>query len=233
MKLDERVRRPIEAVIFDMDGLLLDTETLAMDALVSAGKAMGYDMSREFCYLMIGAPADKCRALVVEKYGFNFPVQQYFATQNEHLREMVETGRLKLKPGVTELLDELGARGLKRAIATSSSRERTDHHLKLSGIYDRFSYIVTRDDVSVGKPNPEPYLCAAKLLGVKPEACLAFEDSYNGVRSAHAAGTCVVMVPDLLPATPEMRERVYAVARDLHEARKLLEELHRPAVVVG
>lgn len=227
------IATPIEAVIFDMDGLLLDTESLAMAALVSAGQELGYDMKEEFCYLMIGAPADKCRALVTEKYGVEFPLERYFATQEAHLRALVDAGKMQLKKGVAEILDELDRRGLKRAIATSSSRVRTDHHLQLAGIAQRFPHIVTRDDVSRGKPNPDPYLKAASLLGVAPEHCLALEDSYNGVRAAVAAGMRVIMIPDLLPATEEMQAVAYKVAQDLHEATASLQELHMAATLAG
>ncbi|MGE4482603.1 HAD family hydrolase [Acidocella sp.] len=233
MTLHAQGALPIEAVIFDMDGLLLDTETLAMEALVSAGKALGYDMPNEFCYLMIGAPADKCRALVTEHYGADFPLEKYFATQEVHLREMVDSGKLRLKLGVVDMLDDLERRGLKRAIATSSSRVRTDHHLQLAGIAHRFPHIVTRDDVSRGKPNPDPYLKAAGLLGVEPARCLAFEDSYNGVRAAHAAGMRVIMVPDLLPPTDEMHGMAYKVVSNLNDAAPYIGLLQNPAVVAG
>lgn len=224
---------PVEAVIFDMDGLLLDTESLAMAALVSAGQALGYDMKEEFCYLMIGAPADKCRALVTEKYGSDFPLERYFTTQEVHLRDLVEAGKMQLKTGVIEILDELDQRGLKRAIATSSSRSRTDHHLQLAGIGHRFEHIVTRDDVTRGKPNPDPYLKAAALLGVAPERCLALEDSYNGVRAAVAAGMRVIMIPDLLPATDEMHVVAHKIVQNLHEAVTALQQLHAPATLAG
>lgn len=229
MTMQKRTRPPIEAVVFDMDGLLLDTESLAMDALVSAGTALGYDMPREFCHLMIGAPADRCQALVIETYGENFPLAKYFATQELHLRALVDSGKMKLKTGVLELLDTLDAHGIKRAIATSSSRLRTDHHLGLVGIAERFEHIVTRDDVTRGKPNPDPFLQAAKLLGVAPEACLALEDSYNGVRAAHAAGMRVVMVPDLLHATDEMRAKALHVVQSLHDVIEMLGEPARRA----
>nr|WP_295740434.1 HAD family phosphatase [uncultured Acidocella sp.] len=220
---------PVEAVIFDMDGLLLDTESLAMAALVSAGQALGYDMKDEFCYLMIGAPADKCRALVTEKYGADFPLERYFATQEQHLRELVDAGKMQLKSGVIEILDELDRQGIKRAIATSSSRLRTDHHLQLAGIAHRFQDIVTRDDVTRGKPNPDPYLKAASLLGVAPDRCLALEDSYNGVRAAVAAKMRVIMIPDLLPATDEMRKVAHRIVTSLHDAVTHLQELRQAA----
>lgn len=222
MSFTKQIPASFKAVIFDMDGLLLDTESLAMDALVSAGAALGYEMPRSFCYKMIGAPADKCRMLVDEAYGADFPADDYFAVQEQHLREMVDAGKLRLKAGAAELLDALDARGISRAIATSSSQARAGHHLALTNLTGRFAHIVTRDDVTRGKPFPDPYLRAAELLGVTPSACLALEDSYNGVRAAHAAGIEVIMVPDLLPATPEMEQKACRVAKDLHEVLDLI-----------
>lgn len=216
--------QPIKAVIFDMDGLLLDTETLAMKALISAGTSVGYDMPAAFCHLMIGAPADRCREMVAERYGSDFPLDRYFETQEVHLRDLVDEGRMTLKTGVIELLDYLDAHGIRRAIATSSSRTRTDHHLGLMGIAQRFAHIVTRDDVTRGKPNPDPFLKAAEKLGVSPDVCLVLEDSYNGIRAAHAAGMRVIMVPDLLEPTDEMRGKAHRVVQDLHAVIRFLEE---------
>ncbi|WP_027350203.1 HAD family hydrolase [Halotalea alkalilenta] len=208
---------PIEAVIFDMDGLLLDSERLAMEALVAAGDELGYEMPESFCQAMIGVPADRCRAMVVETYGADFPLERYFAAQEVHLRAMVDNGRLSTKAGVGALLDLLDSHRLPRAIATSSSRYRTDHHLALAGIDGRFQAIVTRDDVSRGKPHADPYLAAADKLGVAPASCLALEDSYNGIRAAHAANIPVIMIPDLLPPTDEMRDTALKVVDTLHD----------------
>ncbi|MCQ8239493.1 HAD family hydrolase [Rhizosaccharibacter radicis] len=221
--------RRIDAVIFDMDGLLLDSERLAMDALVSAGTALGYDIPPAFCHLMIGAPADRCRELVTERYGADFPLERYFATQEEHLRALVAAGRLALKRGVGELLDALDRHRIPRAIATSSSRARTDHHLALVSIAARFDHIVTRDDVPRGKPNPDPFLKAASLLGVAPEGCLVLEDSFNGIRAAHAAAMRVVMVPDLLDPTEEMRGLAHRIVDSLHDVIGLIEESRHAA----
>lgn len=221
-----RNQRPVKAVIFDMDGLLLDSESLAMDALVSAASSLGYDMPLSFCRKMIGVPADGCRTLVRETYGPDFPIDAFFKAQEVHLREFVDSGRLILKNGVLPLLDYLDAHNIPRAIATSSSRYRTDHHLELVGLLPRFHAIVTRDDVSQGKPNPEPYLTAAAKLGMAPEDCLALEDSHSGARAAHAAGIRVIVIPDLLEPTDEIREKALAIMEDLHGAQRYLESVN-------
>lgn len=216
---------PIRGVVFDMDGLLLDSEILAMEALVDAARDLGRDMPMSFCRRMIGVPADGCRRLVIENYGEDFPMARFFELQEEHLRRYVDTGRLVLKNGVEPLLDLLDELKLPRAIATSSSRYRTDHHLELVGLLSRFDAIVTRDDVSKGKPDPEPYLTAASLINVQPEECLAFEDSHSGARAAHAAGIRVIVVPDLLAPAEDIHEKAFAIIDDLHIAADWLRQV--------
>lgn len=208
---------PIKAVVFDMDGLLLDSETLAMDALAVSGRELGYDMPDDFCRGMIGVPADRCREMVMETYGSDFPLEKFFDGQESALHRMVEEGALVTKKGVDTLLDLLDEYNIPHAIATSSSRYRTDRHLEKAGLAGRFDAIVSRDDVEQGKPNPEPYLTAAGKLGVDPAECLALEDSYNGIRAAHAANIRVIMVPDMLPATAEMHDITLRVVDSLED----------------
>lgn len=218
------VHHPIEAVIFDMDGLLLDSELLAMEALMSAGAELGYDMPRSFCHSMIGSSLDLCRAAIIAQYGPEFPIEQYFKAQERHLQALVADGKLALKVGVLDLLDLLDQRGIKHAVATSSGRARTLHHLEVVGIVQRFEHIITRDDVTHGKPNPEPYLLAASRVGVLPDSCLALEDSHNGVRAAHAAGMRVIMVPDLLHPNEEMQGKAHRIVESLHDVIRFLDE---------
>ncbi|WP_240162051.1 HAD family hydrolase [Gluconacetobacter azotocaptans] len=208
--------QPIDGVIFDMDGLLLDSESLAMDALIHAGTTLGYDVSHSFCRRMVGVAADGCRALMLETYGDSFPLHDFFAAQEVHLRDLVDAGRLVLKEGVAPLLDYLDAEGIPRAIATSSSRARADHHLALTNLHWRFDAIVTRDDVTRGKPDPEPYLTAARRIGVPAARCLALEDSHSGARAAHAARIRVIVVPDLLEPDDDIRRKALAIMDDLH-----------------
>lgn len=213
------------AVVFDMDGLLLDSEVLSMEALVLAGRDLGMDLPDAFCRSLIGLPLDQCRVVIGERYGAGLPLDRYIALHAERLAEIVATGRLALKRGARELLDVLDRRHLPRAIATSSNRVRAMHHLELVGITDRFDAIVTRDDVSRGKPHPEPFLTAAARLGVRPADCLALEDSHNGVRAAHAAGMRVIMVPDLLTADDDMRAMAWRIETSLHGVAEWLASL--------
>ncbi|WP_025841492.1 HAD family hydrolase [Asaia platycodi] len=209
----------VRGVIFDMDGLLLDSETLAMEALICAGRDLDCELSRFFCERMIGVPEDGCAALLRDTYGDAFPSERFFALQTEHLRHFIDSGRLAIKPGVVPLLDLLDARHIPRAIATSSGRDRTEDQLRRVSLYDRFDAIVSRDDVTQGKPAPDPYLVAASRIGVDPELCLALEDSTNGAIAALAAGMRVIVVPDLIQPADEVREKVLAIVRDLFVAR--------------
>lgn len=214
--------QPFAAVVFDMDGLLVDTESLAMRSLMQVATEMNIDAPETFCHTMIGVPADHCRLLVQERFGPDFPADRYLSAASRHMEALIEAGALALKPGVLELLADLEALGIGKAVATSSSRAKADHHLRCTGILPRFDAVITRDDVERGKPHPDLFLKAAQDLSVPAENCLAFEDSYNGVRAARAAGMTVVMVPDLLPPTEEMRAHCAAIITNLHAARPLV-----------
>jgi HAD superfamily hydrolase (TIGR01509 family) len=129
-----------------------------------------------------------------------------------------------LKQGVIELLDLLDQRDLPRAIVTSSSHKTVDAYLGSTGILPRFNAVIACGDYGRGKPHPDPFLRAAAALAKHPARCLVLEDSYNGIRAAHAAGMITIMVPDLLDATDEMRELCHAVAKSLHIVRNTLLE---------
>lgn len=212
----------VEAVIFDMDGLSVDTERLAMCALGAAANSMGVDVPEAFHRALIGVPADACRRMDAARRGPGFPVQAYFESADRYMAEMIEAGQPRPKPGATELLAWLEQRRVPRAVATSSARAKTQHHLWMTGILNRFDAVVTRDDVERGKPHPDPYLRAAERLGTPTGRCLALEDSYDGVRAAHAAGVRVIMVPDLLRPTEEVRSMCEAILPDLQAVRDLL-----------
>jgi HAD superfamily hydrolase (TIGR01509 family) len=194
----------LESIIFDMDGLLVDSERLARESLVSTAAEFGLDPDLDLFTRMIGLPEDGSVRLLRAAYGDSFPAGRFIARAASDCITKLDAGHLGLKPGAAELIDWLDQSGLRKGVATSSSRAKATHTLSSVGVLDRFDVIVTRDDVARGKPHPDLFLRAALEMGVDSRRCLVLEDSYNGVRAAHAAGMRVVMVPDLLCANPEM-----------------------------
>jgi HAD superfamily hydrolase (TIGR01509 family) len=215
-------RRPA-AVIFDMDGLLFDTEALYHDALLLAAAEHEHEVPPDLFMRMVGLPWAQCRVLFLSHFGADFPVDAFQATWVRHFWAIAETG-LALKPGALELLDTLDKLRLPRGIATSSSRKTVERHLTTHDLMGRFDAIVGHDDCERGKPAPDPFLLAAKRLRAEPAICLALEDSPNGVRSAASAGMMTVMVPDLLEPTAEIQALCTVIAGDLHEVRRLILE---------
>ena len=203
------------AILFDMDGLLLDTERLIRDAMIAEMAVRGFAMAGSDYAALIGRPEPASRAIMQQRFG---PGLDYDAVRIA-VRQRIhgEWGPLRpLKPGAAALLAQVNAAGIAAAVVTSSEHALARAHLGHAGLLDGFAAIIGCDDVANGKPHPEPYRTGAARLGLSPQACLALEDSHNGVISAHEAGVPVIMVPDLLPATPEMQARALAVAPDLH-----------------
>ncbi len=207
-----------------MDGTLLDTEKAYFDSLVAALTSCGYnDDVTALSHSMIGLPGPQCEIMLIERYGGDFPIARINAAFETHCNAIFRTG-LPLKPGAIALLDALADAECPFAIVTSSSRRTADQHLTLAGIRTRFDTILTRDDVTRGKPSPDMYLLAAARLGVKPESCVAVEDSNHGVTAAHAAGAITIMVPDLVPPTEQSRARCVAVVPDLNAVVTMLHD---------
>lgn len=214
--------RPVKAVVFDMDGLLVDTETVVYRAMQRAAAGIAGEMPFATFQRMVGLQHAHSDLILIEHFGEGFDLEAWSAVVNAHFREELAAG-IALKAGVVEILDQLDVLGLPRAIATSSSLASVRASLGPHSLVDRFHALVTRDVQTRGKPHPEPFLKAAEALGVDPADCLALEDSHNGVRSASSAGMMTVMVPDMLDPTEEMETLCVRIARDLHEVRGWLE----------
>jgi HAD superfamily hydrolase (TIGR01509 family) len=209
------------AVLFDMDGLLLDTERLIRDAMIAVMADFGFAMSRADYAELIGRPEPANRAIIQGRFGTELDYDVMRAEVRQRIRS--EWGPIRpLKPGAADLLAQVNAAGIPAAVVTSSEQALARAHLGQVGLLDGFATIVGCDDVANGKPHPEPYRTAAARLGIAPGAALALEDSYNGIIAAHMAGVPVIMVPDLLPATPEIAPRLLAVAEDLHQVSRWL-----------
>ena len=212
---------PIEAVIFDMDGLLIDSEAIYLRAMQTAARAVGRDMSLEFCHSMVGVPGHECNLMIQELYGVDFDLKEFRVHVSAHVRQSMDE-RVPIKPGVVELLDFLAGHDLPRAVASSAQRATIENHLGKAGLLPRFTTYAGRDDVALPKPAPDVYLEAARRLGVAPQRCVAFEDSSIGLAAAHAAGMKAFIVPDILRPTPEAEAKAIAVLPDLHAALPVL-----------
>lgn len=208
--------QPFDAAIFDMDGTLLDTEAVFRGIVFDVCTELGFEMTDAVHLSMVGGSHERTQQLLVESYGVAFPYALFDERCRVTMRERSHAG-VPVKAGAVEFVTDLRARNIPVAVATSSRNPHAEHHLTSAGLLHLFDTVVTRDDVTHPKPHPEPYLTAARRLGVEPTRCLAIEDSHSGVRAAHAAGMQTIMVPDLVVPTDELTALGIAVMESLVE----------------
>jgi HAD superfamily hydrolase (TIGR01509 family) len=190
--------RPFDAVIFDLDGTLIDTETLCNETGVAACALLGYPVSMAFFETLAGIHDLERARLIGIEIGATVDVTRFYAEWDRLCTIRFQAG-IPLKPGVTEILSGIAGLGLPMAVATSSRRQPAHDKIALAGLAPWFQTVVTCDDVAQAKPAPDPYLLAAERLNTPPARCIAFEDSETGARSAFAAGLTVVQIPDIHP----------------------------------
>lgn len=193
-----------DAVIFDADGTLFDTEELMYQVWCEIGRDMGLAMTVPEYLNYVGLNRAAVLAVMAERYGTQFDAAGFMVRCVDRLTQRIEEEGVPLKPGVREVLELLREKNIPVGLATSTHRVRTDRRLALCGLSGFFQAVTTGDEVSKGKPDPEIYRTTCEKLRVSPGRCLAVEDSKNGILSAHAAGLTVVMIPDMIPPTPEL-----------------------------
>lgn len=211
------------SVIFDMDGVMFDTESLAIEGWIYAGKKMGFNITKELILKCIGLNSKKTKQILAEALGSSFDYENCRAIRNKYSHNYFSKKGMPLKKGIKELLHYLKEKGIKIAVATSTSKAEAELNFEIAGILDYFDAYVCGDMIELGKPNPQIYLKAAQVLGEKPENCIAIEDSYMGIEAAHKAGMHVIMVPDLLPYNDMCKQFVSKKANDLLEVLELFE----------
>jgi HAD superfamily hydrolase (TIGR01509 family) len=214
------MNRPLpDAVIFDMDGLLIDSERLARSATLAVSEQLGHPIPEPVAMRMIGLGSDALERMLHHELGARFPLAQFRAAWNEHYGALVAEG-VPVKPGALEALAALAATNVPCAVATSTDTRPARHKLEKAGLLHHFAFVAGRDTVAHGKPAPDLYLHAAKQLGYRAERCWAFEDSLPGLTAATASGARTHWVPDLaqihsddLPAGVERIDSLHHICR--------------------
>lgn len=202
----------IQAVIFDMDGTLIDTEKYYRIFWPKALAEFGYHMTDEQALLMRSLGRPFAPKQLKEWFGESLDYYAVRDRRKEMMEECLDREGIRCKPGALELIKRLKAAGITTAVATATDLQRTAKYMKLTGLEGYFDRLISATQVAEGKPSPDIYLFACKELGLKPEECLAVEDSPNGVMSAYRAGCKVVMVPDQTKPDQELLQCLYATA---------------------
>jgi HAD superfamily hydrolase (TIGR01509 family) len=215
----------IEAIVFDMDGLMLDTEPIFKRAWQKAASGLGCPVDDTFYLSLIDRTNVAAEAELTRRWGGEFPIAAFRERWTALWREEVASYGIRLKPGLAELLEYSARLGIPTGIATSSDREFANFSLKAAGLdTEAFRCIVSGDEISRSKPAPDIYLEAAGRLGADPKRCLALEDSDSGILAASAAGMIAVMAPDLKPPSEHARAHAFATVRSLAEVVSMLEQ---------
>lgn len=210
-----------EAVVFDMDGLMLDSERAINECMARAASDLGHELPASLWLQMIGGGDGLCRRLLADRIGADATVE--LLARAEAMYDVVADAGIAHRPGIIDLLDWLVARGIPRAVATSTRRPLAMRKLAAAGLLPYFAEVATSSDVAAPKPAPDVYLLAASKLGVAPARCLVLEDSPTGVRAALAAGMTPVQVPDMLVPDDAARALGHRIVASLGDAQRLLE----------
>lgn len=216
-----------DAVIFDMDGVIFDSERLVLSCWEKVGEKYGFQGIDEVFLPCIGTNEVKTKEIVMDYYGQDFPYETFRQEASVLFHERVHLDGLPVKKGVREILDYLKEQEIPTAVASSTRLEAVSGELKQAGLYEYFKVVMGGDQLKRSKPEPDIYLMTCEKMDVIPSRAYAIEDSYNGIRSSFRAGMRPIMVPDMLPATEEMRQKSVAVLDDLLMVRGYLQEIYR------
>lgn len=207
----------MKAVIFDMDGVLFDTERVCMKAWMAVAREWGLPGMEELFRRVIGLNANDSRQIVLKAYGEDFDYPAFRQETADCFQKYIREDGLPVKPGVPEILEWLKGSGYRVGLASSTRSESVLSHLRQAEMEDYFSVVITGDMIEHSKPQPDIYLLACSKLEVEPEQAYAIEDSPNGIRSAHAAGMWTIMVPDMIAPDEEMRRLSRVILKDMAE----------------
>ena len=215
------------SILFDMDGVIFDSERACLSCWSVVAEKWGLEEVEPVFRKCIGTNDYQTRMIVEEAYAPEYGegiADRLLAESSKQWHARYDEQPLPVKAGVTEILEYLKEKGVPVGLASSTKKAKAEEELRMAGLLSYFDRVIGGDAVKISKPDPEIYLIACKEMGTEPEAVIAIEDSYNGIRSAHAAGIRPIMVPDMVPPDEEMKRLSLAVCADLIETRAYLEE---------
>lgn len=212
----------IKGIAFDMDGLMFDTEQLAIYGWQHAGELLGYPITKEMVLKTFGLNKENTRKVWEEYFGTEFPNEKALKIRQDYAEELIEKNGLPVKKGLYSLISFLKENGIRFTIATSSDEKKVRRYLKQVGLSTDFGEIVCGDKIAHGKPEPDIYLKAAEVMGLEPKDCIALEDSAAGILSAFRAGMKPVMIPDILSPDKETEALIYKKLDSLEEVISFL-----------
>lgn len=213
-----------KAVVFDMDGVIFDSEKLVLDCWEKIGEKYQIPGIRDVFAECIGTNKTRTKEIVFEHYGDSFDYDSFRQEASALFHEYEAEHGLPLKKGVREILEYLKEKGIAIGLASSTRLAVVEAELKDAGLYEYFKVVMGGDQLKRSKPEPDIYLMTCEKMGITPCSAYAIEDSYNGIRAAFGAGMLPLMVPDMLPPTEEMREKSVAIFDDLLQVIQYFEK---------
>lgn len=211
----------VNGIIFDMDGVLIDTERISFNSFKEVFKSYDYEIDEEFYLKLIGHNVKSIKKIMINNYGDDFPFDEIYEKKVKLSVDTIERDGVIVKKGVHELIDYLKDNNYKIAVATSTRRERAHHLLNEIGILDKIDYIICGDQVTNSKPDPEIFLKAASGINVLPKNCMVIEDSEAGIIAAHNAEIRSINVPDMIKPNDNMKNLSFKICDNLLKVKEL------------
>jgi beta-phosphoglucomutase-like phosphatase (HAD superfamily) len=214
----------MKAVIFDMDGLMIDSERIIHEAVVWAGSQLGLENIENLSRQTMGSNAVRTKEIYFSIYGENCPFDRLMELKHKYLDRVLAGGGFPVKEGLYRILDFLDENGFVKAVASSTRKGAVYHELQQINVLNRFDVLICGDMIEKSKPDPEIFLKASSELGVNPEDCYVLEDSFNGVKAGYSAGMKTIMIPDMIMPDDEIIPFAWRIADNLDEAAEIIEK---------
>ncbi len=215
--------KSIDLIIFDMDGLMFDTEKLACVSWKQALTKYGYNFDNKVFLETVGLNSKMAKEVYMKFYGNNFQFDKIFLERKDIFDNIVESKGVPVKEGLLELIKYLDSKKIKKAVATSTSKTRTEILLSKANMKEYFDSIICGDEIKNGKPDPEIFLKAADKLNINVYNCIVLEDSENGINAAYNANMIPIMVPDIKEPSNEIRDKAYRIFKSLRDVKYYFE----------